>query len=69
MQLKYECPECNVKSYSKYWNAATRKKYGQDGHGEIGEIQEKENNSYHICPECQKESEWFRDKLIIIPSK
>jgi RNA polymerase subunit RPABC4/transcription elongation factor Spt4 len=63
MKLKYECPKCEVKSYSKYWNAETRVRYG--AHGDICEIQEGESNSYHICPECKQESEMFKGNLII----
>ncbi|WP_405113661.1 hypothetical protein MHH28_07780 [Paenibacillus sp. FSL K6-1217] len=65
MKLKYECPHCKVKSYSKHWNEATSKIFGRYG-DEICEIQERENNSYHICPnpECGKESEMFKGELI-----
>lgn len=63
MRLKYKCPSCNVNSYSKHWNAATRSHYGL--YGEICEIQEGENNSFHLCPSCGVESEMFKGNLII----
>lgn len=63
MKLKYECPKCKVKSYSKYWNAETRKRYDKNGDG-ICEIQQRENNSFHICPVCKEESEMFKGDLI-----
>lgn len=63
MKLKYECPKCKVKSYSKAWNAATRGRYDKQGMG-ICEIQERENESFHICPECGRESEMFKGELI-----
>ncbi|AIQ29339.1 hypothetical protein P40081_15155 [Paenibacillus sp. FSL P4-0081] len=63
MKLKYECPRCKVKSYSKYWNAETMKKYGTYS-DEICEIQLRENKSFHICPECKAESEMFKGELI-----
>jgi RNA polymerase subunit RPABC4/transcription elongation factor Spt4 len=63
MRRKYTCPSCKKKSYSKHWNAETSKKYGVNG--EILLIQEEENNSYYICPECKQESEMFKGQLII----
>jgi RNA polymerase subunit RPABC4/transcription elongation factor Spt4 len=65
MKLKYKCPTCEVKSYSKYWNAETRKKYGKYSDGEICEIQEEETNSNHLCPKCKREFEWFKGELIV----
>jgi len=69
LRLKYRCPSCGVNSYSKHWNSSTREKYGKSSGGEICEIQEEENNSYHICPECKKEAEWFKGALIIDPTE
>ena len=69
MKLKYRCPYCGINSYSKQWNSTTRVKYGQLSNGEICEIQERENNSYHICPSCNKESEWLNNELIIQAEK
>lgn len=63
MKLKYECPHCKVKSYSKYWNEETWNKYGSYA-DEICEIQLRENNSFHICPSCKVESEMFKGELI-----
>lgn len=63
MKLKYECPKCKVNSYSRDWNTATRAKYEKHGMG-ICEIQECENNSFHICPACGEESEMFKGKLL-----
>lgn len=65
LKLKYRCPHCGVNSYSKHWNSTTRMKYGDLSDGEICEIQEEESNSYHLCPKCNKESEWFKGALII----
>jgi galactose-1-phosphate uridylyltransferase len=67
VKLKYTCPHCRIKSYSKLWNAETMKKYGTYS-DEICEIQQRENNSFHICPnpECRKESEMFKGDLIKI---
>lgn len=67
MKMKYKCPYCSVNSYSKYWNAETFKKYGTYS-DEICEIQLRETNSWHICPNCKKESEMFKGELICIKS-
>jgi RNA polymerase subunit RPABC4/transcription elongation factor Spt4 len=69
MKLKYRCPYCQVNSYSKQWNATTRIKYGNHSDGEICEIQDEENNSYHLCPSCGAEGEMFKGSLIIDPTE
>ena len=66
-RLKYQCPSCQAKSYSKEWNAATNKRYGTNG--EICPIQLEENNSYHLCPGCGVQSEMFKGVLIIDPTE
>lgn len=52
-RLKAKCPNCNVKSWNRDWDAETLKVFGEDI-GSISNIDYR-YDAYHICPACKEE--------------